>query len=144
MTLLLLHAVSTFLLTGLIWVIQLVHYPIFRFLDQKKFRESMIFHQRQISFIAMPLMLIELFSGIYLAFQQWESLTSFHLLNIGLLAIIWVHTFFLMVPLHQSLTLNYNTDVLQKMLRYHWLRTTAWTIRSILWIAILWHILSIY
>ena len=139
-----LHAIFTFLLTGLIWVIQLVHYPLFRFLDSTSFSKAMLFHQRQISFIVMPLMLAELITGIYLAISQWQAFTSFHIINLSLIAIIWAHTFFIMVPFHRSFETSFDEMQLKKMLRVHWLRTLAWTIKSILWAATIWHILSIY
>jgi len=35
MNLILIQSISTFLLTGLIWVIQCVHYPFFSFIDKQ-------------------------------------------------------------------------------------------------------------
>ena len=144
MILILSHAISGFFLTGLIWVIQLVHYPSFKFYDTKTFKTAMAHHRQKISFIVMPLMLIELMTGITLAVIQWSSLAEFHIINLTLIAIIWVHTFMLMVPFHQTCESNFDIDLLNRTLKHHWLRTTAWTLKSALWIATLWHILTIY
>ena len=143
MTLIIFHAIVTFILTGLIWVIQLVHYPMFQFLDLKNYSKAMQFHQQRISLIVMPLMLFELISGVYLAHAQWATLSGFHAINIAFLLIIWVHTFGLMVPFHQTMSIQLNTSLLQKTLQHHWIRTLAWSAKSVLWGAILWHILSI-
>ena len=104
----------------------------------------MAHHRHKISLIVMPLMLVELVTGIILAVFQWSSLAEFHILNLMLIAIIWIHTFALMVPFHQTFETNFDLDLLNRMLKHHWLRTTAWSIKSILWIATLWHILTIY
>lgn len=143
MILILLHACATFLLTGLIWVIQLVHYPMFQFLDSQTYSRAMAFHQQRISIIVVPLMLFELLSAGYLAFIQWSSLAGFHSINMALLMVIWVHTFGLMVPFHRKISTQCNNALLLKTVSHHWIRTAAWSIKSILWGAILWHLLPI-
>lgn len=143
MILIIFHAIVTFVLTGLIWVIQLVHYPMFQFLDLKNHSKAMQFHQQRISLIVVPLMLFELISGVYLAYSQWAILSGFHAINIALLLIIWVHTFGLMVPFHQTMSIQPTIALLQKTLQHHWIRTMAWSLKSVLWGAILCHILSI-
>ena len=141
MFLLFLHGCVTFFLTGLIWVVQLVHYPMFRFLDPKTQSNALKFHQQKISIIVVPLMLFELLSGVYLAYVQWSSLASFHRINMVLLMVIWVHTFGLMVPFHQKISVQLNYELLQKTLTHHWVRTLAWTIKSVLWGGVLWHLM---
>ena len=61
-----LNVISAFLLTGVIWTIQLVHYPSFHFIDKLSFTNFHNFHERRISIIVMPLMLIELITSIAL------------------------------------------------------------------------------
>ncbi len=141
MGILFIHACVTFLLTGLIWVIQLVHYPMFQFLGPQTYSRAMTFHQHRISILVVPLMLFELLSGVYLAHTQWASLARFHGINIALIVIIWVHTFGIMVPFHKRISIQPNQSLLQKTLRHHWIRTFAWTIKSMLWASVLWHLL---
>jgi hypothetical protein len=121
----------------------LVHYPMFQFLDLTTYSNAMQFHQQRISLIVVPLMLFELLSGAYLAHSQWAALSGFHTINIACLLIIWGHTFGLMVPFHQTMATQPNIALLQKTLQHHWIRTLAWSLKSVLWGAILWHILSI-
>ena len=116
----------------------LPHISFFRFTIIFK---AMRFHQQRISIIVVPLMLFELLSGLYLAHAQWTSLARFHSINIALIVIIWVHTFGIMVPFHNNISTQLNHSLLQKTLRYHWIRTLSWSIKSILWGAILWHLL---
>ena len=44
-------------MTGLIWTIQLVHYPFFHRLEKENFNEHMDEHRKKISFIVLPVML---------------------------------------------------------------------------------------
>ena len=57
-------------LTGLIWTVQLVHYPAFRYIAEKRFTEFGAIHQRRIRLVVGPLMRIEFSST--LAFFAWR------------------------------------------------------------------------
>ena len=52
-------AASTFVMVGIIWIVQLVHYPSFAFVDVTRYIEFQTFHERNISFIVVPLMVVE-------------------------------------------------------------------------------------
>ena len=58
------HIVSTSLMVGVIWVMQLVHYPSFNFINLKDYKSFQEFHMKRISLIVIPIMTIELTSGI--------------------------------------------------------------------------------
>ena len=63
------HLFSTFFLTGLIWIVQLVHYPGFNFVDANDFVAFEKFHTNKISAIVIPLMFCELLTGaIYFSY----------------------------------------------------------------------------
>ena len=70
------HLVLASIMVGVIWVIQLVHYPSFRFTDREKYVSFQIFHMRKISFIVMPVMVLEFLSGLLLVLyhSNYESL----------------------------------------------------------------------
>ena len=52
-----LQILVTFGLCVLIWLIQLLHYPSFKFYEEIRFPEAMLFHQRRISFIVIVMFL---------------------------------------------------------------------------------------
>ena len=60
--------ISTSVMVGVIWVIQLLHYPSFHFINDQKYIEFQHFHMQRISFIVVPVMLIELASALLLAY----------------------------------------------------------------------------
>ena len=58
------------LLTGLIWTVQLVHYPSFQFIEKDSFVEFEKFHQRKISILVIPLMILEVLLSFYNLFTS--------------------------------------------------------------------------
>ncbi|MDZ7718626.1 MAG: hypothetical protein U5K72_07420 [Balneolaceae bacterium] len=119
----------SFSLFGLIWCVQLVHYPFFLRSDKTNFIEHIGFHKQRISIIVVPLMTIELAtSGILVfEFQQFAGLNIFGLIVVIL---IWLVTFFVQVPIHNSLSDGYNESLVQKLIKTNWIRTVLWSAKS--------------
>ena len=65
--LLLLHFLASSMMTGIIWLVQLVHYPSFHFIDPKQSGEFHRFHTDSIALFVAPLMIIELATAVFLA-----------------------------------------------------------------------------
>ena len=125
-----LHLFSTFFLTGLIWVIQLVHYPSFLYIDEKNFPSFESFHTKSISLIVLPTMIFELISGAYLYIVKPN--TEYDIFLFSLLILIWFSTFFLSVPLHGKLSIKKDIKVINRLIYTNWPRTIFWSLRSIL------------
>jgi hypothetical protein len=120
--------ISAALLT-LIWLIQLVHYPIFYHLDEKAFFTAMKEHQFNITIIVMPLMLSELL------LRLWQSYQNFNFSNNSLLILtilIWLSTFFIQVPLHQKLLQKKEEKIIKKLIQTNWIRTFLWSSKFLL------------
>jgi len=122
------------LLTGLIWIIQLVHYPSFHFIEHSKFIEFEIFHSKKITWIVAPLMLIELITAVDLFSKNLNN----HYFTINLLAIlgIWISTFTFSVPLHNKLQNGFSSEAIDKLIITNWPRTILWSVKSILLIVV--------
>ena len=116
-------------LIGLIWTIQLVHYPSFHYIDRDQFAHFSRFHQKKITFIVAPAMVVELLLSIVLTLKygRWEN----YLLLI-LLILIWLITFFMMVPMHQKLVNKKDTVIISKLIRWNWSRTILWSFRGVI------------
>ena len=130
------HLFATFFLTGLIWVIQLVHYPSFHYIafDRDQFSKFHTFHSRQISLIVVPMMALELFTAICLFYLEPSTLWVLNLLSI---LMIWKTTFLVSVPLHNKLSQPSLSDDdlkkhISKLVASNWARTTIWTARSLI------------
>lgn len=119
------HYASSLALLGLIWVVQLVHYPSFRFVDSNEFVEFEKRHSSSITLIVLPLMFTELITGMLLL--ETKSLPLY--LNLGSVILIWLSTFFVSVPCHQKLSLGKDIDVISKLVNTNWIRTILWTFK---------------
>jgi len=125
--------ISTSLMVGVIWVIQLLHYPSFHFINDKKYIEFQHFHMQRISFIVIPAMLIELASALLLAYFFRSSLT---IILLALLLGVWAVTFIFFTNMHQKLTNGYNQSIVDRLIQINWSRTILWSLRLIILLSI--------
>ena len=134
--LLLLHLTVSSMMVGVIWVIQLVHYPSFHFVDNLRYSNFQSFHMRSISYVVIPVMLTELLTLILLIYTMDEMNISL-VLSAIMLFVIWVITAVFFSGAHQKLTLGYDKSVVRDLIKMNWSRTLLWTFRLILLVACL-------
>jgi len=125
---LLIHAAATLFMTGVIWTIQLVHYPSFALAGPAQFADFHREHLRRITLVVGPAMLLELASAVAVTAMVSGSIRW---VGLGLLAVVWVSTATLQIPQHNALKESYDGEVVQALVRGNWLRTGAWTLRAI-------------
>ncbi len=125
--------ISTSFMVGVIWVIQLLHYPSFHFINDQKYVEFQHFHMQRISFIVIPAMLVELASGLLLAYFFRSSLT---IILLAFLLGIWGITFIFFTNIHQKLTNGYDHSVVDRLVQINWSRTALWSLRFIILLSI--------
>ena len=125
-----LNVISAFLLTGVIWTIQIVHYPSFHYIDKISFTNFHHFHERRISIIVMPLMLIELTTSTALYINNMSSIVF--ALNLLIVVLIWCSTFFIQVPIHSILSHKKDKKLIEKLVNTNWIRTFLWSMRMLL------------
>lgn len=129
----LISSVSTLLMTGVIWFIQIVHYPLFALVGSGGFPVYEEVHKRLTTIVVGPLMVLELVSSALIPVFSNSTIAS--LLGwIGLILVItlWLTTWFVQVPLHSQLCESYSTETNRKLVSTNWLRTVVWSIRSAL------------
>ena len=118
---------------GVSLITHFVTYPSFKLIKSSLFSEFHKSYTNKMLFIVAPVMILELISSLFLViFDVSDNNTEIGLL-ISLL-LIWFLTFFIIVPIHNKLTVNYNKDVNQKLIKYNGLRTIFWIIKLILFI----------
>jgi hypothetical protein len=126
--LLLLELSVTSALVGLIWVVQLVHYPAFHYVAADQFKDFHGMHTRQITWVVLPLMCTEL--GLS-AYRCWSAALAWPELILFLLVVLlWASTFFWQVPLHARLAAGKDEEVIRRLVSSNWLRTALWTLRA--------------
>jgi len=132
-TVFLIHLCATLFMTGVIWVIQVVHYPLFARVGNEGYAAYQAEHEQRITWIVGPVMLVELATAIYLVGAGAAGFSRPALLvNLALLALIWLSTFFLQVPQHQRLEQGFDPRAIQLLVQTNWIRTILWSARSIL------------
>ncbi len=128
--LIVLHIVSTSIMVGVIWVMQLLHYPALLYVKNETFRQFQNFHMTKISIIVVPIMLIELVSGFIIYLQgerSFEFLASF-----VLMIILWIMTGLIFTKFHSKLRKSKDIRIINKMIFLNWYRTLFWSMRLII------------
>jgi len=137
----LVHLGSTLAMAGLIWFVQIVHYPLFAAVGVERFVAYEELHARLTSIVVVPLMCAEAFSAAALLWLRPPAI-SFALAaeGLALVVLIWLSTFFVQVPLHQTLAGGFDADAHRRLVGSNWIRTVLWSLRAglVLWMAAGW------
>ncbi|REJ79104.1 MAG: hypothetical protein DWQ47_06585 [Acidobacteria bacterium] len=130
-SILLLNLLATFSLTGIIWLIQVLHYPFLRFADPARFQDAHNFHVRAITPVVAPLMIIELVAAmLFVFFPPNDTPLLLPVAGMCLVAIVWLSTFLIQVPLHNSISKDFDAAIHRRFVAGNWIRTACWTARS--------------
>ena len=143
--LILLHFAASAYLAGLIWVIQLVHYPMLADLDPQRAAAACARHAYAITPIVVPAMLIELAAVVLMLppvrmvegiGQPAGSVVPWLWVSLALVIVVWVSTFAVQVPLHTRLQKHapgtIDADGVRLLVRTNWIRTVCWSARAVL------------
>ncbi len=123
------HYAVTWALVGLIWTIQMVHYPLFAQVGPEHFVAYHRRHTREITLVVGPLMLAELVTAALLVLEGNRD--PWLLASLPLLALIWISMGFVQIPLHNTLTTGFDAHAHRRLVTTNWWRTAAWSARGI-------------
>ncbi len=125
------HLIFTSVMTGVIWVIQIVHYPSFHFVEKELYTAFQKFHMNRISIIVIPIMLAELITGLLLLLDK-SSKSSLLIISFVILILIWAITGVFFSKAHNKLIIGYQELVVNQLVVMNWIRTLLWTLRLLL------------
>ena len=129
-TLLLIQFTATALMTGIIWFVQIVHYPLFGKVPAGGFTDYEQSHTVRTGVVVAPLMLLELATAASLPLLHTPlSFTPIYLAALGCLALIWASTFLIQVPLHGLLEKRHDATAIRRLVATNWIRTVLWSVR---------------
>jgi hypothetical protein len=137
-TLVLSNLAATLFLTGVVWFLQVVQFPLLLHAGGNDF-VAYVKAQRKRNTLLMALpMLVELITGVWLLVTPLPHRSVFH--GVVLLAFIWLVTLGSIVPLNSRLTRGYDESTIRVLIRDNWIRTICWTARSglMIWITAGW------
>ncbi len=128
--LLLVQLAATGFMTGLIWFVQLVHYPMMAGWPHDDFGRWELAHRDRTGPVVIPPMLAEGGVAAWLLIRRPRGVAAWlPPLGLGLLAGIWASTFFLQVPCHLQLSTGWDTATHRFLVESNWIRTVLWTAR---------------
>jgi len=125
------HLISTVFLTGMIWTIQVVHYPLFALVGEDRFPAYETAHSARITaVIALPWAVQGITTLVLLVappagLPRWLAWTA-----AVLAALPVVVTVLASVPAHSALGDGFDPAAHARLVTTNWLRTAAWTAHS--------------
>ncbi len=136
---LLTNLAATLFMVGLIWLVQMVHYPLFARVGNSQFPRYEQEHTTLITLVVGPPMLVELLTAFALLGLPIKGVHPIWLvIGVGLVGVAWLTTLFFSVPQHTILANGFDADAHRMLVSTNWIRTVAWTLRGFLMLAIVW------
>lgn len=122
-------------MTGVIWVIQLVHYPIFDRIEAGDSGAAWVqfarHHTRSISFVVGPFMLAEGVTGLWLVVAPpADAGRVLAMVALVLMGVAYGTTAFVSAPIHGRLADRFDAGLHRRLVSTNWIRTAAWTLRA--------------
>lgn len=125
------HAVSTWFLTGLIWTIQVVHYPLFAMADRSRYADFAAAHNLRITPLVGPPMVVEALLSVWLVIDPPAGIPRWWAwAGLALVGLVWTSTALLQVPQHGRLAAGFDAQAHTWLVASNWVRTIAWTLRA--------------
>lgn len=132
MTTLVISTAATWGMVGVIWMVQLVQYPMLARSSALEPRVAAQEHQRRITWVVGPLMAAEGVTALLLLVEQPDEIAALTAwLAAALLGVALASTVLIQVPLHTQLAEQHDDGVAKRLITTNWIRTGAWTLRGL-------------
>ena len=118
-------------LTGLIWFVQMVHYPLFAQVERTGFGRYHLLHSRRTTAVVAAPMVAELVLSLQLLLSRPAAFPVRIAWSCGALTlVVWAATFLVSVPIHTRLGQDgFSSSLVADLVRTNWIRTSAWSLR---------------
>lgn len=129
--LLMVNAAATWFMTGLIWFVQIVHYPLFDGVSSESFLTYVERHRQLTSLVVAGPMIVEITTAMLLALTWKHSDSALLWIGFALVVGIWICTACCSIPCHGKLcSLGFSEPTHQWLVNSNWIRTFLWTARA--------------
>lgn len=124
--------ISTLLMTGVVFFVAVVHYPLFAKVGPTSFGAYHAGHTVRTTVVVMPLMLIEALSSAYLAVSPPMGVARWLcVLGFSAVVVCWLITFGISVPQHNRLaSAGFDDRTHRALCVFHWVRTLVWALHA--------------
>lgn len=128
------QALASAAMCGLIWFVQIVHYPLFGRVRGAEGRDYSAEHQRRTSLVVIPPMLVEGLTAGILAFKPPSGIPSLAAwAGFAVVLCLWWSTGAVQMPLHIRLGRDgHAPETVAALVRSNWVRTILWSARAVL------------
>jgi len=132
--LLMAQAVASGMMAGVIWFVQVVHYPLFAAVTGPHAGDYARANQARTSLVVIPPMLVEAAAAGWLAIWPPPAVgRGPAVAGAVLVGLLWLSTLAVQMPLHARLASEgHAAGVVAALVRGNWPRTLLWTARAIL------------
>ncbi len=132
------HAISTWFMVGMIWTIHIVHYPLFESVGDQTYEAFQAKHLDLIGRLLLAPWLIEGLSALLLLFFLSGNLRKIAVVGALLMVSIMALSAFVSAPAHGELTGGFDSDVHSDLMLGNLIRSFLWTARGSLAAVVLW------
>ena len=120
-------------MVGIIWTMQILHYPLFDRVSREAFAAYEMEHNRRFGLLVGPgILLVALTAVAQLFIRPPTTPLVAALAQIVLLALIIVSTVLYQAPQHAKLSSGFDSAAYKTLVRSNWVRTLAWTVLGVL------------
>ncbi len=129
---LVISTVAAWAMVGLIWLIQLVHYPMLALYSEGLPQTAAVDHARRITPVVGPFMAAEGVTALALMANPPDGVGWLAMwIAAALLGAALLSTIIFSVPQHTALSQGHDPAVAKKLIDTNWCRTIAWTARAL-------------
>ena len=130
---LLINLLSTWTMVGVIWFVQVVHYPLLSVVPVQSAASVAVEHQRRTGWVVGAPMALEGVTTLALLVLVPEGVAWFVPWLAGIpLAVALGATILLSVPRHERMAREPDAQVGKELVSTNWVRTIAWTLRGLI------------
>lgn len=135
---LVLGTAATWGMVGVIWLVQVVHYPQLGRLSVHEPSTAAADHQQRISWVVGPLMAAEGVTALWLLVDRPDTMGAPSAwVAAALLGVALGSTVLVQVPQHAALAAGHDDELVRSLIAGNWIRTVAWSARGVLLAAVI-------
>jgi|TARA_R110000782_G_scaffold57258_8_gene119617 hypothetical protein len=128
------QALASGAMCGLIWFVQVVHYPMFARVPGEHSRLYAREHQQRTTLVVGPLMLLEIGAALTIAVNPPLGIgRGLSFFGLGLVLLVWLSTALVQMPIHARLERDgHDPDLIRRLVQTNWARTALWSARALI------------
>jgi hypothetical protein len=134
---------AVWFMVGFIWVMQVLHYPLFDRVGRDAFPRYETDHNRLFSLLVGPGIAVTLITtAVLLALRPAPLPGLAVVLEVLLLVVIIASTAIWQAPQHGKLAKGFDQQAYEILVQTNWIRTAAWSIFGLLDLWMIWNVIG--